>query len=127
VCKKTKKGGSSMYNKITIIGNLTKDPEIKYGEKGAVGMMRIAVNTRVNEEIKETLFINVICFGNTAENATQYLNKGSKIFVEGRLRERQWEDQNGVKRNMYEIVANRIIFLDKKDGNDDEELINEPF
>jgi len=115
-----------MYNKMIIIGNLTKDPEIKYGEKGAIGTFRVACNTRISEETKETLFINVICFNNTAENVAQYLNKGSKVFVEGRLRERQWEDQSGTKRTTYEVVANRVLFLDRKEGQE-EEIINEPF
>jgi len=84
-----------MFNKIILIGNLTRDPEIRYTPGGvAVATVPIAVNSRYKqgEELKEeTLFIDAVVFGKQAETCTQYLNKGRTVLVEGRLRERRWE------------------------------------
>ncbi len=106
-----------MFNKVIMLGNLTKDPELRFTPQGtAVANMRIAVNSRVkaNDEFRdETLFIDVVVFGRQAETAAQYLNKGSGVLVEGRLRERRWEYE-GQQRSKMEIIANNIRFLPKR-------------
>lgn len=106
-----------MFNRFTAVGNLTRDPEIRYTPSGmAVATLPIAVNTRfkANGELKEeTLFIDVITFNKQAETCTQYLSKGKAILVEGRLRERKWEKDNVVHRKM-EIIANTVRFLSPK-------------
>ncbi len=99
-------------NKVFLIGNLTKDPDLRYTPQGvAVTTLRIAVNSGL--ERKVTLFINIICWNKLAELCNQYLEKGRKILVEGKLQQRTWQDQEGRKREVFEIRADRIEFLDK--------------
>lgn len=88
-------------NKVVLCGNLTRDIEMRYAQNGgtAIGSTAIAVtrkfNTQQGEKKEEVLFVDLTFFGRTAEIANQYLNKGSKVLVEGRLRLEQWSDQNG--------------------------------
>ncbi len=106
-----------MYNKIILIGNLTKDPELRYTPQGtAVTSFRIAVNTKFkqNEELRQdTLFIDVVVFGKQAESCGEYLNKGQSALVEGRLRERRWES-DGQQKSKFEIIAQTVRFLSRK-------------
>ncbi len=103
-----------MYNRIILIGNLTKDPELRYTPSGApVTTMRLAINSRykVGGEVKEeTLYIDAVVFGKQAETCNQFLNKGRKVLVEGRLQERRWES-NGQQRSKFEVVAQTVRFL----------------
>jgi len=109
-----------MYNKIILIGNLTKDPELRYTPKGTpVGTFRIAVNNRLSKEKQETLFIDVIAFGKVAESSSKYLGKGSSVLVEGRLHERHWET-DGQQRTKYEVLANAVRFLSRKEKDSKE-------
>ena len=103
-------------NKVLLIGNLTKDPELRYTPNGvAVANLRIAVNRRFRDksgELKEdTCFITVTAWDRQAEICNQYLAKGRQIFVEGRLQSRSWETNDGQKRSAIEIRAERIQFL----------------
>lgn len=108
-----------MFNRIILIGNLTRDPEIRYTPSGvAVATVPIAVNSRYrqgNEMREETLFIDAVVFGKQAESCTQYLNKGRMVLVEGRLRERRWEYE-GQKKSKFEVIANNIRFLSRKES-----------
>ncbi|MEN2986255.1 MAG: single-stranded DNA-binding protein [Thermodesulfovibrionaceae bacterium] len=114
-----------MFNRIILIGNLTRDPEIRYTPTGiAVATVPIAVNSRYkqgDELREETLFIDAIVFGKQAETCTQYLNKGRMVLVEGRLRERRWEYE-GQKRSKFEVIANRIKFFPRKEVLEKEEI-----
>ena len=103
-------------NRVLLIGNLTKDPELRYTPQGiAVVNLRLAVNRRFrnkNQEFKEeTCFITVVVWDKQAENCNQYLHKGSPVFIEGRLQSRSWEDSSGQKRNVIEVRAERVQFL----------------
>ncbi len=106
-----------MYNKVILIGNLTKDPELRYTPQGTpVTSFRIAVNYRYkqSEDMKqETMFIDNVVFGRQAESCSKYLSKGSTVLVEGRLQERRWES-NGQQRSKFEVVAQSVRFLSKK-------------
>ncbi len=108
-----------MYNKIILIGNLTKDPELRYTPQGTpVASFRLAVNYRYkqSDEIKqETMFIDNVVFGKQAETCTKYLNKGSAVLVEGRLQERRWES-NGQQRSKFEVIAQSVKFLPKRES-----------
>lgn len=108
-----------MYNKIILIGNLTKDPELRYTPQGTpVASFRIAVNYRYkqSDEIKqETMFIDNVVFGRQAETCSKYLNKGSAVLVEGRLQERRWES-NGQQKSKFEVIAQSVRFLSRKGG-----------
>lgn len=107
-----------MFNKIILVGNLTRDPEVRYTPQGtSVCNFGIAVNRRYkqgDEVKKETTFINVVVFGKQADTCGQYLNKGSAVLVDGRLQERRWETEEGQKRSKYEVVAQTVRFLSKK-------------
>ena len=103
-------------NKVLLIGNLTKDPEMRYTPQGtAVVNLRLAVNRKFrnkNQELKEeTCFITVVVWDKQAEACNQYLHKGSPVFIEGRLQSRSWEDNAGQKRNVIEVRAERLQFL----------------
>ena len=104
------------FNKVLLMGNLTKDPELRYTPQGvAVVNLRLAVNRRFrnkNQELKEEVcFITVVVWNKQAETCNQYLHKGSGILVEGRLQSRSWEDNAGQKRNVIEVRAERVQFL----------------
>lgn len=107
-----------MFNKIILIGNLTRDPEVRYTPQGtSVCNFGIAVNRKYKQgdELKEDVtFINVVVFGKQADTCGQYLNKGSSVLVEGRLQERRWETDEGQKRSKYEVVAQTVRFLSRK-------------
>jgi single-strand DNA-binding protein len=106
-------------NKVFLIGNLTRDPELRYTPSGtAVSNLRLAVNRRFkdrNGELKEeTCFITVTVWDKQAEVCNQYLQKGRPLFVEGRLQSRSWEGQDGQKRSVVEVRAERVQFLGPK-------------
>lgn len=103
------------YNKVLLMGNLTKDPELRYTPQGtAVVNLRLAVNRKYrskdNELKEEVCFITVVVWNKQAETCNQYLHKGSGIFVEGRLQSRSWEDNSGAKRSVIEVRAERVQF-----------------
>lgn len=104
------------FNKVLLIGNLTKDPELRYTPQGtAVVNLRLAVNRKFkdrNQELKdEVCFITAVVWDKQAETCNQYLHKGSPVFIEGRLQSRSWEDNAGGKRNVIEVRAERVQFL----------------
>src|SRR6266571_4657677 len=103
-------------NKVFLIGNLTKPPELRYTPSGtAVADLRLAVNrnytTQGGEKREETCFLTVVVWGKQAESCGEYLDKGSPILVEGRLQTREWEAKDGGKRNVVEVVAERVQFM----------------
>src|ERR1700688_586303 len=102
-------------NRVSLIGNLGKDPEVRQTQSGmSVGTLRIGVTERKKEgdDYKDhTEWVSVVCFGKTAENAQKYLQKGRQIFVEGRLQTRTWEDKTGQTRYTTEVLANQVLFL----------------
>ena len=108
-----------MYNKVVLVGNLTRDVEIRYSQSGsAIGNVGIAVNrrwkTQTGEQKDETMFIDLTFFGRTAEIANQYLRKGSKVLVDGRLVFQQWTAQDGSKRSKHAITVENLQMLDSK-------------
>lgn len=118
-----------MYNKIILAGNLTRDIEIKYTQSGsAIGNTAIATTRKfksaTGEQKEEVLFIDLTFFGRTAEIANQYLKKGSKVLVDGRLKLDQWTDQSGNKRSRHSVTVENLQMLGSKDearpmdGND---------
>ena len=103
-------------NKAMIIGNLGRDPEMRYTPNGqAVTQFTVAVNRNYKDQDgawqEETEWFRVVVFGQQAERAAEYLRKGGKVYVEGRLQTRQWEDKDGQKRYTTEIKADRITLL----------------
>ncbi len=106
------------FNKVILIGNLTRDPEIRYTPGGtAVANFRMAVNRKYkqgDEFREEVCYIDIVVFGKQAESCGQYLNKGSGVIVEGRLQEKRWESEEGQKRSKHEVVAQTVRFLPKR-------------
>ncbi|MCB9478311.1 MAG: single-stranded DNA-binding protein [Deltaproteobacteria bacterium] len=108
------------YNKVILMGNLTRDPEKRYTESGTcIVTMGVAVNRRVkrqNEWTEEANFFDIVVFGNQAENCAKYLAKGRPVLVDGELQQRRWEGQDGQKRSKVEVVANQVTFLGSGGG-----------
>jgi single-strand DNA-binding protein len=115
------------YNKVMLMGNLTRDPEVRYTPKGsAVADLAIAVNrvyTAENGERREEVtYVDVTLWARTAEVAGQYLKKGSPVFIEGRLQMDTWEDkQTGQKRSKIKVVGEIMQLLGRRDGGGDDE------
>lgn len=105
------------YNRIIVMGNLTRDPELRYIPNGtAVATLRLAINNRYRqgEEWKEDVcYVDVTVWGKQAENCNEYLSKGSGVLVEGRLSYRTWETDEGQTRSKHEVVANTVRFLSR--------------
>ena len=107
---------AASLNKVLLMGNLTRDPELRYIPSGtAVASFDLAVNrayaTPTGEKKSEVSYIRIIVWGRRAEVCGEYLAKGSPVFVEGRLRSRSWETQDGQKRSTIEVVAANVQFL----------------
>jgi len=103
-------------NKVMLIGNLGRDPEMRYTPSGKpVTSFSLATSrnwvSADGERHDETEWFNVIAWGNLAEICNQHLSKGQKVYVEGRLQTRSWEDENGQKHFRTEVVANEMIIL----------------
>lgn len=113
-------------NKVYLIGNLTRDPELSETNTGiSVCRFAIAVNRNYSgsDGERQTDFFNITVWRNNAENCGRYLKKGSKVAVVGSLQNRSYEDKDGIKRNVTDIVASEVEFLSSKsasDGQDEE-------
>jgi single-strand DNA-binding protein len=106
-------------NRVTLVGRLTRDPELRHTAGGqSVCSIRLAVSSRGRDESgnwsDRANYFDVTVFGRQAETASQYLSKGRRIGVDGRLSWREWEAQDGGKRQSVEVVANDIFFLDSR-------------
>jgi single-strand DNA-binding protein len=109
-------------NRVTLIGRLTKDPELRHTASGdPVCSMRLAVNARARDENGQwgdkPNFFDVVVFGRQAENASTYLAKGRRVGIDGRLSWREWQAQDGGRRQSVEVIANDMMFLDGRDGS----------
>jgi single-strand DNA-binding protein len=111
------------FNKVMLMGNLTRDPEVRYTPKGtAVAEIGLAVNRiysgENNEKREETTFVDVTLWGRTAEVAGEYLKKGRPVFIEGRLQLDSWEDkQSGQKRSKLRVVAEGMQLIGSRGGS----------
>lgn len=106
----------STLNRVFLMGNLTRDPEVRYTPSGtAVGDLGLAVNetykNKSGETVESTVFVDVEVWSRQAETCAEYLYKGSPVFVEGRLKLDQWENQQGEKRSKLRVRADRVQFL----------------
>jgi single-strand DNA-binding protein len=104
-------------NRVVLVGNLTRDPELRHTPSGmAVCSLRVAVNTRrkdsqTGEWTEKPNYFDVTVWGNQGENCAQYLSKGRPVGIDGRLEWREWEAQDGSKRQAVEIIADSVQFL----------------
>ena len=106
------------FNKVILIGNLTRNPELRYTPNGTpVAALGLAVSRRYKQgdDLKEEVcFVDIVVFGKQAEHCGQYLSKGNRIIVDGRLQQRRWETEDGQKRSKHEVVAQTVTFLPKR-------------
>lgn len=106
------------FNKVILIGNLTKNPELRYTPSGTpVASFGLAVNRKYRQadELKEEVcYVDIVVFGKQAEHCGQYLSKGNGVIVDGRLQQRRWETEDGQKRSRHEVVAQTVTFLPKR-------------
>lgn len=114
--------GMYMFNKVILVGNLTRDIEMRFSQGGmAIANTAIATSRKfksnAGEQKEEVCFVDITFFGRSAEVANQYLRKGSKILVEGRLIFDQWVDQNGQKRSKHSVAVDNMQMLDSKGTN----------
>ncbi len=112
-----------MYNKVILMGNLTRDVEIRYSQGGsAIGNTGIATNrkwkSQTGEQKEEVMFVDLTFFGRTAEIANQYLRKGSKVLVDGRLSLDQWTAQDGTKRSKHAVIVENLQMLPKSESTE---------
>ncbi len=119
-------------NKVMILGNLGRDPEMRYTPSGRpVTTFSVAVsrswNTADGERHTETEWFNVVAWSKLAETCKQYLNKGKQVYIEGRLQTRRWEDKEGVKHSTVEVVAAEMIICgERRDANSHAPVGEEP-
>ena len=116
---------AASFNKVLLMGNLTRDPELRYIPSGqAVATFTVAVNrvynSQAGEKKEEVSFIRIVVWARMAENCNEYLKKGSPVFVEGRLQSRSWEAQDGTKRSTIEVVAQSVQFLSSRGSRTDD-------
>lgn len=106
-----------MLNQVFMMGNLTIEPELKYLPSGAaVCNMTVALNSEYKSEgetREEVSYIQTVAFGKTAENCSEYLGKGSKVLVQGRMKQERWEKE-GKKHSTVKVIISMIKFLDGK-------------
>jgi single-strand DNA-binding protein len=110
----------SGLNKVMLIGRLGRDPEIRYSSNNTpICNFSIATSERIRKGDnfeEKTEWHRIVVFGNQAENASKFLKKGSLVFVDGKIQSRTYQDKDGNERNVFEIVANSLNFLDPKDS-----------
>lgn len=119
-------------NKIQLTGNLTKDSEVRYTQTGfQILLFSLGVNRKYmsNGDLKtETSFFNIEMFGSRAEKLSEYLKKGSPVYIEGYIKQDRWEDSEGSKRSKIKIVCTDLQFLKRKENKEDNEVDgNVPF
>ncbi len=110
-------------NRVVLVGNLTRDPELRHTPSGtAVCSLRLAVNTRRKDESGQWTdkpnYFDVTVWGGQAESCSQFLSKGRPIGIDGRLEWREWEAQDGSKRQAVEVIAENVQFLGGRDAGE---------
>jgi single-strand DNA-binding protein len=116
MCHNKKGRTMASLNKVILLGNLTRDPALRYATSGTpIVRFGLAVNTaragQGDERKEEVCFVDIVAFGRQAETASEYLSKGRPALIEGRLQFQTWESQDGQKRSKHEVVAERIQFM----------------
>lgn len=105
------------YNRVVLYGNITMDPEMRTSSNGiAITTMSMAINEKWKD--KETVsFIDLTAFGRTAEIAAEYVEKGSPVLVEGKLKQDRWESEDGQKRSKVHVIVDRLVLMPRGSGS----------
>ena len=107
-------------NKVELLGRVGTDPEMRYTAGGtAVTQLRLATERRRQDGETEADWHSVVCWGKTAEAVNQYVGKGQRVYVAGRLAQNSWEGDDGQRRQRTEIHASEVVFLDSRGGGKD--------
>lgn len=114
-------------NKVMLIGRLGQEPEMRYTPSGRpLTKLQVAVNrnwkSSDGEKKSETEWFNIVAWGKLAEICNQYLSKGQQVYIEGRMHTRQWQDDDGNNHSSVEVIAQEMLMLDSKSGEQDTEL-----
>ncbi len=110
----------SSYNRVILMGNLTRDPELRYTPGGAavsefgLALNESYTNKQTGQKTEKVHFIDITCWGRTAEIAAEYLKKGSPVHIEGKLTQDRWEDQGGQKRSKVKVTCEHLNFVGGK-------------
>jgi len=117
-------------NLMLIMGNLGRDPEVRFAQNGsAICTLSVAVGgsyKKDDEWFETTEWFRIKVFGRAAENCAQYLSKGSQVHVQGRGKHDKYTDKDGVEKRTFEVMANRVTFLDSKSGGERQENSDAP-
>ena len=122
-------------NKVILVGNVGKNPDVvTFPSEGATPVKKASFplatteyrRNRDNEKVEITEWHNVVCWRGLADIAERILHKGAQIYVEGRLQSRTWEDKEGNKRHVTEVVADNLLLLSSRQRNDDPQHVNNP-
>ncbi len=109
---------SRTVNKVELLGRVGTDPEMQYTTNGtAVTKLRLATDRYRKDAEDETDWHNIVCWGGTAEAVNQYVAKGDRIYVAGRLVQNSWEGDDGQRRHRTEVHASEVVFLDGGNGS----------
>ena len=116
---------AASINRVVLVGNLTRDPELRHTPGGTpVCSLRVAVNSRRKDEsgqwVDKPNYFSISVFGNQAESCAQYLAKGRRVAIEGRLQHSEWQAEDGSRRQKLEVIASSVEFLDRKPSEDPE-------
>jgi len=118
-------------NKVLLMGNLTRDPELRYAPSGAavttfsIAMSR-SFNSPTGEKKEEVSYVRIVCWAKLAQICSEYLFKGRPVFIEGRLQSRSWQAPDGAKRNTMEVIAQNVQFLGKGKAQGSEQSQSTP-
>jgi len=114
-------------NRVEIIGNCGKEPEMRFTSSGKpVTSFSVAVNSKFGET-ESTEWFSIVAWNKLAETCNQYLTKGQQVFVEGRLQTRSWEDNDGIKHYRAEVIANKVLFLGQRKQGEETEVKEDLF
>jgi len=118
-------------NKVILIGNVGKDPEIRHLDSNvSVASFSLATsevyNNKAGEKVTQTEWHNIVCWRNLANLAEKFIHKGSQVYIEGRIRSRTYDSNDGVKKTAYEIYADEVRLLDKKSGGQTNQVTEGP-
>lgn len=121
----------SNYNFVCLMGNLTKDPDLKYTQSGTpVCNLTLAINSffkdKQGEKKENAIFVPVTVWGKQAETSAEYLKKGRGVLIDGRLNQEKWEDKDGTKRSRITVTASQVRFLGTNPNRKDEPATSEP-
>jgi single-strand DNA-binding protein len=105
------------FNKVILLGNLTRDPELRYTPQGsavcefALALNYVYTNKQTGQKVEEVSFIDIVAWGKTGEICAEYLKKGRQVMIEGRLKQDRWEAQDGKKMSKVRVTAENVQFV----------------